>query len=412
MLARRFCLLAGLASLALPVAPARAAIPFKAITSNGPLTTVAVGNEGSCQVAHAGDQLLELFPSDVTPADCGTFIFAGGVLYGPNFPGHDRSAASSVGGNTPLTPVSQSEVGGSGTTADPLRVTTVFTADPTGLRVTQVDSYVPGSEAYRTDIQIQNTGAAAQSGILYRAGDCYLQNSDVGFGFVEASTNGPGCSIAANNSPPNRIEQWVPLTSGSSYLEDNFSTVWAAIGAHNPFPNTCRCNDAIDNGAGLSWSFNIAPGATAGYSHLTVFSPTGVTGGQQQQPQPQPQPPRVPSGPAALPLPSSRRCTSRRAFPIRVRKFAGVRYSFAIVAVNGRRVPVYVYTERRIRVNRIGATYLNSTRRFRAFVDLRGLVRGTYRVRVTAVTTNGAVVTNTRRYRTCTRRLVGTIPPL
>jgi hypothetical protein len=71
-----------------------------------------------------------------------------------------------------------------------------------------------------------------------------------------------------------------------------------------------------------------------------------------------------------------------------------------------------VYTERRIRVNRIGATYLNSTRRFRAFVDLRGLVKGTYRVCVAAVTTNGDVLTNTRRYRTCSRKLRGSIPPL
>src|SRR5439155_12852788 len=203
MLGRRICLLAGLALLA-SAAPARAAIPFKAITSNGPLTTVAIGKDGSCQVAHAGDERLELFPSDVTPADCGTFIYVGGVLHGPNFQGHDRSAASSVGANTPLTPVSQSEVSGAGTTADPLRVTTVYTAGSTGLRATQVDSYVPGSEVYRTDIQIQNTGGAAQSGILYRAGDCYLQNSDVGFGFVEASNNGPGCSVTANNSPANR----------------------------------------------------------------------------------------------------------------------------------------------------------------------------------------------------------------
>src|SRR5689334_11595879 len=74
---------------------------------------------------------------------------------------------------------------------------------------------------------------------------------------------------------PNRIEQWVPLTAGSSYYEANFDEVWAAIDTLAPFPNTCRCTDEIDNGAGLSWSFALAAHGSATYSHLTVFSPTG-----------------------------------------------------------------------------------------------------------------------------------------
>lgn len=117
------------------------------------------------------------------------------------------------------------------------------------------------------------------------------------------------------------------------------------------------------------------------------------------------------SGAAALPLPSARKCLSRRAFPIKVRQFKGLTYSFAYVAVNGRTVPVYVYSTRRIKVTRIGAVYLN-TKRFRAFVDLRGLGRGTYRVRVSAVTTAGKLLAATRTYHTCSRRLSGTIPLL
>jgi sugar lactone lactonase YvrE len=114
----------------------------------------------------------------------------------------------------------------------------------------------------------------------------------------------------------------------------------------------------------------------------------------------------------ALALPSTKTCTSHRAFPIRVRRLAGVTYSSAVVAVNGANVPVYVYTTHRSRVRKIGPTALNY-KRFRAFVDLRGLVRGRYAVRVTAVTTNGQVLTATRHYRTCSsRRLKGSIPRL
>ncbi|HEX7301038.1 MAG TPA: hypothetical protein VF257_18720 [Solirubrobacteraceae bacterium] len=388
---------------------ASAAVPFKTITSSGPLTSVSIGNEGSCQVGYSGDARLELFPPSATPGSCGTFVFSGSTLYAPDFANHDGSATSGLGAYTPYTPVSQSEVSGAGTAASPFSVTTVYDSGTSGLRVTEVNTYVTGQEFYRTDITIQNNAGAAQSGVVYRAGDCFLQESDTGYGLIEAATGGPGCARNANNTPAARIEQWVPLTAGSTYMEGGYSAVWAAIGAHVPFPNTCACDTAIDNGAGISWAFNLAPGATATYSHLTVFSPTGVTGGQQQRP-PTTTAPRV-NGRRALPLPSNRRCTSRRAFPIRVRQFAGLRYSFAIVAVNGRRVPVYVYTTRRIKVTRIGAVYLNR-RRFRSFVDLRGLVRGTYRVRVTAVTTDGQVLVNTRKYRTCTRRLGGTIPRL
>jgi hypothetical protein len=88
-----------------------------------------------------------------------------------------------------------------------------------------------------------------------------------------------------------------------------------------------------------------------------------------------------------------------------------VTWDFAIVAVNGRRVPVFVYRERRVRVTRIGAVYLNA-RRFRAFVDLRGLARGTYRVRVSVASSDGVIRANTRRYKTCAGRLRGSIPPL
>ena len=122
--------------------------------------------------------------------------------------------------------------------------------------------------------------------------------------------------------------------------------------------------------------------------------------------------PKNATGSNALPLPSNRRCTSRRAFPIRIRKYPGVRWDFATVAVNNRRVQVYVYRERRVKVSRIGSIYLNSTRRLRAFVDLRGLARGTYRVRISAITTRQQIRTNTRTYRTCTRKLGGTIPRL
>jgi hypothetical protein len=81
---------------------------------------------------------------------------------------------------------------------------------------------------------------------------------------------------------------------------------------------------------------------------------------------------------AAL-LPSARKCVSRRRFRIHVpRRLRAVR-----VRVDGRRVRV---------------------RRHMAIVDLRGLRKGRFRVRITAKTTSGRAVRATRRYRTCTPR--------
>ncbi|MCA1706032.1 MAG: hypothetical protein LC808_23340, partial [Actinobacteria bacterium] len=75
--------------------------------------------------------------------------------------------------------------------------------------------------------------------------------------------------------PSGRIEQWSPISDGSTYYEGGWDQLWRAVAAKSPFPNTCRCNELIDNGAGLSWPVSIGAGATATHSHITTFSPLG-----------------------------------------------------------------------------------------------------------------------------------------
>jgi hypothetical protein len=75
--------------------------------------------------------------------------------------------------------------------------------------------------------------------------------------------------------PGDRIEQWIPLTAGSHYQHGGYTEVWTAIGSQQPFNDTCRCNDYLDNGAGLSWTLSIPAGSSRTVSHLTAFSPTG-----------------------------------------------------------------------------------------------------------------------------------------
>lgn len=89
----------------------------------------------------------------------------------------------------------------------------------------------------------------------------------------------------------------------------------------------------------------------------------------------------------ALGLPPARRCVSRRNFTIRVRKPPGVTIKTAKVLVNGKRV----------RTRKVAG-------RFTATVDLRGLPKGRFTVRITIATTSGRKITGARRYRTCAPR--------
>ena len=257
----------------------RTTTPYQDIASAGPLTHIYLGNELSAQVTHVLDVADEFYPPAEIPGDCGTFVAINNTLYAPDFSSHGGSTATGgLGEYTPFTPVSQTGVTGSGTATDPFKVVTVVAVGATGLDLQQTDSYVIGNEFYQTDILITNNSESLASGLLFRAGDAFLDGSDSGFGFTEifGDRKSIGCSINANNLPPDRIEEWVPLTDGNNFYEDVYGSIWLAIGAQAPFPDTCACETAIDNGAGISWSFSIPAGSTATYSQITAFSPVGM----------------------------------------------------------------------------------------------------------------------------------------
>jgi uncharacterized repeat protein (TIGR01451 family) len=87
------------------------------------------------------------------------------------------------------------------------------------------------------------------------------------------------------------------------------------------------------------------------------------------------------------------RCTSRRAFDIRVRRRAGQVLTEVAVVVRGRTVRVV------------------RGRRHTARIDLRGLPRGTFRVRIRATTRDGRKLTGIRTYHTCIPKIPTLRPP-
>jgi uncharacterized repeat protein (TIGR01451 family) len=269
---RRLALIPAMIAASFFVVASPALAANQTISSAGPLSAVIISDVLNCQVTHTSDTSFEFYdPIDPVGA-CGTLVAVGGTLYGPDV----LPAGGDANPRTTYTPVSQSAVTGSGSVADPYRIVTVVDAGTSGLRLTETDSYVVGQESYRTDVQLANSGSAALDAIVYRAGDCYLQNSDEGYGAVNTTTGAVSCVASApGGGPGDRIEQWFPLTPGSRYFEDDYDDVWAQIGSQTVFPNTCTCDSNLDNGAGLSWSLSIAAGTSATVSHFTTFAPLG-----------------------------------------------------------------------------------------------------------------------------------------
>ena len=278
---RPFAVLVGtLMAFGLVTSAARANVPFTTIDGTRPIRTVYLGNDLSCQVGLSVDDVFDFYPSATAPGDCGTFVSIGSTVYGPDFDEHDGSATP--GSYTPYTAVSQSAPTGAGTASDPLRVTTVAQAG--ALTVTETTSYVRGADTIRTSVAATNgTGSPVNNVRVYRAGDCYLAGSDIGYGAVDGS-GGVYCTASANNSPAGRLIGFVPQTPGSHYIESDYYDVWDQIDGTD-FPDTADTDEYQDNGAGLSWALgSIAAGATSTVnSDLKVFAPdpyngtTGVT---------------------------------------------------------------------------------------------------------------------------------------
>jgi hypothetical protein len=303
------------------------------------------------------------------------------------------------------------------TVVDP--ATPAFTSTP--LSPANFSAMIVASDITCGGCDLNTSSTTPQSdAIKARAGDV-ATFFNAGGGIIALAGASHGGAVPGTTGLENRYYEFVPLPLGGAPVSPPFTLtpVGTSIGftdnmgdsdinccpTHNSFnlpPAGSALQVAENDSKGLAETL-VADGKISGGGIVPPSTPTSAGSGTL--------PPGA-TGAKALPLPSAKRCTSRRAFPIRVRKYPGVTWDFAIVSVNNKRVPVYVYKEKRVRVSRIGGLYLNARKRLRAFVDLRGLAKGTYRVRISAVTTAGEIRTNTRNYRTCSRKLGGTIPRL
>ena len=237
---------------------------FEEIASAGPLLYIVTGSSLACAVDYDAD----VFGAFFADFGCGTFMATGGTLYGP-----ERISGS---GNPPqprttFTRNSQTGVTGTGIVDDPFSITTTVGVGDTGLRLAQRDRYVTGEQSYLTDLTITNTSDTTQTLDLYRAGDCVVADDDDGFAALDPATGAATCTAATGD----RIIRWLPLSPGSAAYAGDGDAMWAAIATQQPFGNECLCAEPapFDNGAGLSWTVELAPGETTTRSHRTMFAP-------------------------------------------------------------------------------------------------------------------------------------------
>ncbi len=194
------------------------------------------------------------------------------TVYGPDFSSHPTTAAGNLLGwsYVTFTPVSGPITTGSGTEVDPFVRTTVVSGG--AATITQVDTWWVGADHYRTDVAI-----AGATGVLFRAMDIFLADSDLSHGFANGSTAGAvGAIIRPGDfgytNPFARTTELVPITGGNGYMGDQYYNLWDYIGGGDGstvgsnLPNTC-ITTLTDSAAGLSWSF----GGVGTFSHYTKF---------------------------------------------------------------------------------------------------------------------------------------------
>jgi hypothetical protein len=165
------------------------------------------------------------------------------------------------------------------------------------------------------------------------------------------------------------------VTFGSAYKEHGKPIYYYRVPAKCPKGGFPIKTEVIFDGGGANPP--VPEPITAAYK-----SPCPTSSVVEAEP---PEPPQttLPGTGGAITAPAATKCVSRRDFTIHVQQIRGLIYRHVAVEVNGHTVKVI------------------NGRRSSARVDLRGLPKGHYSVRITVLTTSGRTLRGTRAYHTC-----------
>jgi hypothetical protein len=171
----------------------------------------------------------------------------------------------------------------------------------------------------------------------------------------------------------------LPWPNGSRQNGYEGPSSWFSGVSPDTSTGTVNFSPAIAPGGSTYFSLEAPPNAAA----IMVGTPTTTAPGGSGLP------PAFGRNGVIQGLPSSRKCLSKRRFTIHIRKYRGISYVVAIVFVNRKKV---------------GAVKSRKGQ-FSAPINLRGLPAGTYPVKITVITSTGAIISGTRTYHTCRKKL-------
>jgi hypothetical protein len=193
----------------------------------------------------------------------GIYLWVNGQVWGP--------AGVPLGPTVhEYSPMSNSLIG-TGTSLTPWRTMTRVGVGGTGLQLVRSVQYVNGSLWTRHDYELANNSSLFYNISLFHAADLQTGGSSKGYGYY-FSVNG---GIGSYDSGHAFYQLFIPVTPGSRYKEDIWSSIWGSIGnVSGPGPgfNNSYRNDLIDNGAGLQWTFTIVPGQRVAVTDFHSFS--------------------------------------------------------------------------------------------------------------------------------------------
>lgn len=214
------------------------------------------------------EDLADEFYTDGSGNDaCGTFLSLDGTLYGPS----DVPAGGDLGDYVWWSPISQFTAGG-GTPGDPFVITTTVAAGDTGVELTEIDTWTEGGNAVDSSMSVTGPPGDTDSALLYRGADCYVGDADTGLGSYDTSSGTAACLRDNGDGSTSTAEQLIPLSGGSTSVEDDYSQVWSDIGFQEPLPDTCQCGEYIDDGFATEWPLQLNGTAPVGDSSRFAFA--------------------------------------------------------------------------------------------------------------------------------------------
>jgi hypothetical protein len=170
----------------------------------------------------------------------------------------------------------------------------------------------------------------------------------------------------------------LPWPNGDRQSGYEGPTSWFTGVSTDTSSGTVNFSPAIPPGGSAYFSLEAPPSAAA----IMVGTPTTTAPGSGL-------PPAFGRNGVIQGLPSPRKCLSKRRFKIHIRRYPGISYVEAIVFVNRKKV----------------GTVKSRGGQFSAPINLRGLPAGTYPVKITVITSTGSIISGTRRYHTCLKKL-------